>query len=51
MHGTHVITNKSANKNVVFLLALDLKIKYNKNYESMIPMPWTTEEKYFVSFI
>ena len=41
--GTNVTANNSTNNNVVFFIS-DLKIVYN-NYQSLITMPWTKEEK------
>ena len=46
-YGTHVTANNSTNNNVVFFFVSDLKIAYYNNYQSLITMPWTREEKYF----
>ena len=47
IHGTHVTANNSPNNNVVLDFVSDLKIVYYNNYQSMIRMPWTREEKIF----
>ena len=47
IHGTHVTANNSTNNNVVFFFVSDLQIVYYNNYQSLIPMFWTRQEKYF----
>ena len=43
--------NNSTNINVVFFFVSDLKIEYYDNNKSSIIMPWTREDRYFVSLL
>ena len=43
--------NNSVNNNNMFVFVSDLKTVCYNNYQSLITMPWTREEKYFVSLI
>ena len=48
---TQVTANNFTTNNNVFFFVSDLKIVYDNNYESLITMPWTREEKYFTSLL